>query len=168
MVPRRLDDEGLESCAADEQLNLHNRADRQRMLEVTGGWPMLVNRAVGPRRNQSWGKALDELRAHLANPAGATAFARAALGGNRPVSVAASILVELGNEPAQWVDIVDLLEERLPAPGDLARARAGLVALDVVDRRSDDAFAVEPVLAAAIRTAVGAGTWSPPDEETRG
>jgi hypothetical protein len=165
MVPRRLDAGGLESCAADERLGLHNPADRQRLLKVTGGWPILVNRAVALRQNRPWSKALDEVRGHLADPSGAAEFARAVLGGHRPVSVAAGILVELGNEPAQWSDVVELLVEKLSGAGDVARARAGLLALDVVERQPDGAFALEPVLAAAIRTAADA--WRPPLEEAR-
>jgi hypothetical protein len=151
---RRVTAPALEAWSSEESLDL-DRQSRQLLLAGTGGWPVLLDRALQARRAEGWGRAADTTRQQaLADGA----FVEAALGGLPQVAAVAHLLADLGG-PVTWEDITELsacLPECAGQPP--ASLRDAIGALQLTVERDDGTFELEPLLFEALRVRGAAGT----------
>lgn len=157
---RRVDMPSLRAWDRIEELDLAHPARQQRLLTVTGGWPMLIERLISRMRQRPFDDAADELEAYLAESAGAMELL-SAVGldaadpdqpADRGLVAAFSRLAENQfREPLK--DLADLLaiDEHLSGEDDPAEAVAILALLGVLDEDEDGLYGPEPVLAACSR-----------------
>ncbi len=143
---RRHDRLSLQIWSRDTEL--FTTAERQeRLLETTGGWPVLVDRAQELARQYQEKRALERLAKELAQPGRAAALVdQVGLTAHRPLAAAFDAVVELVDGPATRGDLVEAVDLREAHP-DPDTAVACLEALDVFDRTEDDTYRVEPLLA---------------------
>ena len=120
---------------------------QERLLETTGGWPVLVDRAQELARQYQEKKALERLAKELAQPGRAAELVeQVGLTAHRPLAEAFDAVVELLDGPASRADLVEAVELREAHP-DPDTAVACLAELGVFDRAEGDAYRVEPLLA---------------------
>ena len=161
MPLRRWETGGLRAWSHDEvdELPLAVERRREELLEVTGGWPLLVDRVVRHSRGRgsdAFAKALADLRDHLETPAGARELL-AAVGLETAGSLeyrAWSGLIEYG-EPIALTrtitgDISELSEIEDERDAEVAYRTLRLMDALTIDERART-VATEPVLAAAWR-----------------
>ncbi len=162
---RRIDMPSLRAWDRIEELDLAHPARQQRLLTVTGGWPMLVEQVIARMRQRPFDDAADELDAYLATPKGARELlAAAGLDPADPDQPADAGLVacftrlaELGLRDTA-ADVADLLgiDDELHGEDDPAEAVAILALLGVLDEDEDGLVGAEPVLAACARLVAAA------------
>ena len=149
VVPlRRLDAKTLQVWAM--QVEKFRSPERQhRLLEVTGGWPQLVERvAVSATWSGHEDVSVDALEAHLATPEGAAELV-AAVGLEHDEEVArgyAAVVDLVGAGEASLEDLEAAVED---VCGDASAAVACLIALGVTSADTDGQHRLEPVLRAA-------------------
>jgi hypothetical protein len=170
----RYDSVGLRLSLTETALPFQDEASRAELLEVTGGWPILVNRLLADPREQDRGAAaelLEPIRHWLVVPANADALVEACgLRADDTLTQAWSFLVTVfGNEAGDLDNIDDWLTiaaEDAPALtidglaangyGSTLEVAQILRMLGVLVTSPDDGqLRLEPVVAAATRTAVG-------------
>lgn len=126
----------------------------ERLLQVTGGWPFLVERAA-TRRASSVGevKVMDGLETFLATPVGAAELVAAVgVGSDACVARVYTDLVEmLTDDAADDADLADLQSVAADSGGDPETVVACLLSLGVLTASSNGRYRPEPVLAAAWR-----------------
>ncbi len=152
---RRVDLLSLKAWDRIAELDLAHPARQKRLLEVTGGWPLFVERVIARMRQRSFDAALAEVQVHLLSPEGARELiAAAGLDRNDLDQPADSEIVttfarlaETGwREPTS--DLVELLtiDEHLD-DFDVAGAVAAMTLLGFLDPDDDGRLGPEPVLA---------------------
>jgi hypothetical protein len=129
---------------ASEKFGVQTRLDR--LLEVTGGWPMLVDRAaalVAAGRDE--GQALAAVADELASPAGAAAFVDAVGVTTDEELVKAFTLLNtlVDNASVNLAELVTAASMAVDAP---ETAVACLQALGVFDVDADGKYRLEPLL----------------------
>lgn len=150
---RRYDERSLAAWALDGSRAFHDPAARAALLRVTGGWPLLVDRAAElAGQGATANVTLETIRAELAGVDGALRLVRAAGVGCPPVAPLWDHVVTLGEEGRAPAD--ELVEVLADGPGDYLSTHAGLEvlrALQALVREPDGTLGPEPVLAAAWR-----------------
>ena len=157
---RRVDLPALQAWDRIVDLDLPALTRQRRLLEVTGGWPLLVEQVLSNRAAAGgFDRALDALAAELATPEGASQLiAQVGLDpGDRDLEADPGLvatfdrLVEMDwSEPLDY--LAGLLEmDGIPGENDPAEAVAILALLGALDEDGDGSFQVEPVLASAWR-----------------
>lgn len=139
---RRLTAASLGAWSGEESLGL-DRSSGQALLGGTGGWPLLLDRALRGKGTQGWELAAANTREHAMR---GTGFIKAALGGLREVETLASILADIA-EPVTWPLLAELAEDEISVG-----ARDALAALQLTVEAEDGYFELEPLLLAAVRT----------------
>ncbi|MGI8684420.1 MAG: hypothetical protein ACR2MO_04915 [Acidimicrobiales bacterium] len=160
---RRVDMPALRAWDRIEELDLAHPARQQRLLMVTGGWPMLVERLIARMRQRPFDDAADELAAHLASQEGAAELLGAVgLDPADPDQPADAGLVacfarlaamDLQDPPALLADLLGI-DEELFGEDDPAEAVAILSLLGMLVEDENGLVAAEPVLAACARLAI--------------
>lgn len=157
---RRIDAAALRAWDRIEELELAHPKRQARLLEVTGGWPYLVERVIAGIHSQPFDVLCDGVEAHLATPEGAAELV-AAVGldpddPDQPVDPGVlevfERLVEMGwhEAPSELAELLEFDDEVTePSPAEAVAILGLLAALEVDD---DGNAEVEPVLAAAVRT----------------
>jgi hypothetical protein len=131
---RRLDSIGLEGWSHDQHGQFTDIADRDRLLHITGGWPLLVDAVASYiGGGASAADALAKLRTDLDADLGRQLLHGTGLPGSA-LDPAYSVLVTLGAE----------LRAHHARP---AVAIAGLLAVGALTRTSVGPLSLEPVLA---------------------
>lgn len=143
---RRHDRLSLQIWSRDTEL--FTTAERQELLlETTGGWPVLVDRAQELAQQYQEKRALERLTKELAQPGRAAALVeQVGLTAYQPLAAAFDAMVELLDGSATRRELVDAVEIHEAHP-DPDTAVACLEALDVFDRAEDDTYRIEPLLA---------------------
>ncbi len=143
---RRYDRKTLSVWAlASEKFSVQERLER--LLEVTGGWPILVEQAAARvAAGNDEGQALAALADELASPAGAAAFVDAVgvAADEELVKAFASMLTLVDSAS---VTLADLVTAASMAVDDPDTAVACLQALGVFDIDADGKYRLEPLLA---------------------
>lgn len=143
---RRHDDLSLRNWSRTTEL--FTTTERQEfLLEITGGWPVLVDRAQELAGRYQEKKALERLAKELAQPARAAELVdQVGLTAHWPIAESFDAIVELLDGPATRADLVEAvaLKEAHPDPDTAVEC---LDALGVFDRTEDDTYGVEPLLA---------------------
>ncbi|WP_139209859.1 hypothetical protein [Microlunatus flavus] len=124
----------------------------ERLLDVTGGWPFLVERAATQAVSSvGEAKVMDRLEASLATPEGAAELVAAVGVGTDPaVSRVYDDLVEALADDPDGADLVDLEALASESDPDPKSAVACLLSLGVLNASGSSArYRLEPVLAAA-------------------
>ena len=155
---RRIDLASLRAWDRIEELDLAHPARQHRLLEVTGGWPMLVERIVARMRQRPFDEALDELAAYLTTAVGSRELV-AAVGldpddpdqpGDAGLVAAFARLAEMGGrEPAGDLSDLLALDDGLGVD-DPAEAVAILWLLGALDEDEDGRLGVEATLAGCV------------------
>lgn len=142
---RRHDRQTLRVWAlTSEKFSVQER--QERLLEVTGGWPILVERAAAlVAAGEEEGQALTDVAAELASPAGAAVFVDAVgvTADEDLVKAFAAVLTLVDNAS---VTLADLIEAASIAVDDPETAVACLQALGVFDVDMDGKYRLEPLL----------------------
>lgn len=143
---RRHDRLSLQLWSRDTEL--FTTAERQeRLLEITGGWPVLVDRAQELAQQYQEKRALERLAKELAQPGQAAALVeQAGLIAHRPLAAAFDAVVELVDGPATHSELAAAVELQEAHP-DPDTAVACLEVLGVFDRAESGTYRVEPLLA---------------------
>ena len=147
----RVDLDSLRAWARIEELDVVLPTQLARLLEVTGGWPMLVERLLEATRMTSFDAAADEMAVNLATPEGARALlADVGLDPADPLQPANRGLLEvlralvrhdLEGDPETLVAL--LTDDVLTEESDPAEALATLQLIGVLETRDDGDVAVE-------------------------
>jgi hypothetical protein len=152
---RRIDLLSLKAWDRIEELDLTHPVRQQRLIDTTGGWPLLVERVIARMRQRPFDEAVAEVSNYLTTPDGAAELV-AAVGLDpadpaqpAPAALAATFtrLAETGwRELAN--DLTDLLglDERLEGVTDVAEAIAALNLIGALDIDDDGLVGAEPVL----------------------
>lgn len=160
---RRIDLVSLRAWDRIEELDLAHPARQARLLEVTGGWPLLVEQAIARMRQRPFDEALDGIEAHLATAEGA-----------RELLGAVGLDPEDSDQPADPgivacftrlaatgfrdtpTDLAELLgiDDELDGENDPAEAMAIMAMLSMLEEDEDGLVVAEPVLAACARLAL--------------
>ncbi|MGW8439338.1 hypothetical protein ACWGKS_29720, partial [Nocardiopsis sp. NPDC055879] len=148
---------GLVRLRRHDELSLRNwsratelftTTERQELLlETTGGWPILVDRAQELAGRYQEKKALERLAKELAQPGRAAALVdQVGLTAHRPLAAAFDAIVELLDGSVTHGDLVEavVLKDAHPDPHTAVEC---LDALGVFDRTEGDTYRVEPLLA---------------------
>lgn len=160
---RRVDMPSLRAWDRIEELDLGHPARQQRLLTVTGGWPMLVERLIARMRQRPFDEAADELETQLATGKGAAELLGAVgldpADPDQPadpglVACFARLAATGFRDPPS--DLADLLgiDEHLHVEEDPAEAVAILSMLGMLAEDESGLVAAEPVLAACARRAI--------------
>jgi hypothetical protein len=142
---RRYDPQTLRVWAlASEKFSLPDRLER--LLEVSGGWPQLIERAAEHvSSGMEEGLALTAVAEELASPAGAAAFVQAVgITGDEELVKAFSAVLSLVDTAG--VALADLVAAASMAVDDPDPAVACLQALGVFDVDNDGVYRPEPLL----------------------
>ncbi len=169
---RRIDLKALAAWARIGEIDLALPAQQRRLIEVTGGWPFLVERILAdvPRRPSD--AVIAELAHHLGTPEGARELVAAVgLDPEDPeqpadpgaLAVLSALVVNEWATDADGAEDADTLSEFLDELGGVAKHNAarGLAILELLgalERREDGAVFLEPVLAACARRTLVAPT----------
>ena len=154
---RRVDAVALQAWDHIEELDIGSPARQRKLLEVTGGWPFLVERALSQRPARGIDRSLADLAAYLATAEGAAELVAAAgLDPGDPDQPAGAGLVAVFDRLVEtgWreglADLAALLQidEALRDEDDPAEAVAILALLGVLAESEDGTFGAEPVLSA--------------------
>jgi hypothetical protein len=144
---------------ADADLPFQDEDARSALLEVTGGWPVLVDEVmtvVTSGEDHRAAPALDAVRARLATSEGAENFVLATgvplSGAGNGLGRVWSTLIDL-DLAAFRDELADLLAEE--TDGQAAQHLDVLRMLGALDTTDDGRLVCEPVLASAWRTARG-------------
>lgn len=156
---QRVDDLALEAWDHIEELDLPSQSRQRRLLEVTGGWPFLVERVLSQRvAAGGFDRSLEAVAAGLASLEGAAELVAAVgLDPDDPDQPADRGLVAVFNRLVEtgWreslADLVALmaLDDPLEGEDDLGEAVAILSLLGLLEGDENGAFGVEPVLSAS-------------------
>ncbi|MBB6119515.1 hypothetical protein [Nocardiopsis algeriensis] len=143
---RRYDRLSLQVWSRDT--GLFGVSERQEhLLEITGGWPVLVDRAQELAQEHQEKRALERLAKELAQPGRAAALVeQVGLTAHRPLAAAFDAVIELIDGPTSRGELVEAVGLREAHP-DPDTAVACLEALDVFDQVEEDTYRVEPLLA---------------------
>lgn len=154
---RRIDAASLQAWDRIAELDLSLPARQHRLLEVTGGWPLLVERVLAQRIPAGGlDRALDEVAAWLGSVEGAAALV-AAVGldvddadqqADRGVAATFDRLVATGlrDQPAELAELL-AIDDGLVGEDDPAEALAVLSLIGALDEDDDGVVGAEPVLA---------------------
>lgn len=144
---------GLRAWAQGQDVELFFSEDGRlvELMQVTGGWPMLVDRAVSAyteTAKRDWRKTLTELEQWLESEQGATQLCDA-IGFSEDADLVAAwnVLTEY-DEPVAREEFPALAEADVADP---ARAAELLRSLQVVDLDAEGRYMVEPTVARAWR-----------------
>jgi hypothetical protein len=144
---RRLDSIGLEGWSHDQHGQFTDIADRDRLLHITGGWPLLVDAVASYiGGGASAADALAKLRTDLDADLGRQLLHGTGLPGSA-LDPAYSVLVTLGAELLADVADADVEDELRAHHARPAVAIAGLLAVGALTRTSVGPLSLEPVLA---------------------
>jgi BMFP domain-containing protein YqiC len=150
----RVDLDSLRAWARIEELDVVLPAQLTRLLEVTGGWPILIERLLKESRTTSFDAAADSMVVHLATVEGAREIL-ADLGleaGNPDQSIDRGVLAvlralvrhDLEGDPETLVAL--LSDDVLAEESDPAEALAVLQAIGVLETRDGGDVAVEQLV----------------------
>lgn len=143
---RRYDRLSLQVWSRDT--GLFGVTERQELLlETTGGWPILVDRAQELAGRYQEKKALERLTKELSQPGRAAELVdQVGLTAHRPLAAAFDAIVELLDGSVTHGDLVEAvaLKDAHPDPHTAVEC---LDALGVFDRAEGDTYRVEPLLA---------------------
>lgn len=153
---RRVDLASLKAWDRIAELDLAHPARQQRLLELTGGWPLLVERVIARMRKVPFDSAADELADRLGTVDGARELVAAA--GLDPadegqpadaglVTVFRWLVASGWRDPLTDLAELAALDDDLADVDDPARAVAVLDLLAVLDVDDDGRARPEPVLA---------------------
>lgn len=154
---RRIDLVSLRAWDRIEELDLVHPARQARLLEVTGGWPLLVEQAIARMRQCPFDDALDEMEAHLGTIEGARELVAAVgLDPEDPDQPAdpgmAACFARLATTGFQDTpaDLAGLLgiDDELEGEDDPPEALAIMAMLSMLDEDEEGLVRAEPVLAA--------------------
>ncbi len=158
----RVDATALQAWNHIEELYLPSQTRQRRLLAVTGGWPLLVERVLAGRAVHGGpDRAMDALEAHLATPEGAAELiAAVGLDPQDPdqpadaglIAVFDRLVVLMEGDRAQSLSyLAGLLEldDGLRGEDDPAEAVAILALLGVLDAGTQGLFMPEPVMTRA-------------------
>ena len=157
---RRIDLVSLQAWDRIEELDLAHPVRQKRLLAVTGGWPLLVERVMARMRQRPFDDAADELEAHLGTREGAAELiAAVGLDPDDPDQPADPGIVACFNRiaTADFRDTLDHLagllaiDDDLAVENDPAEAVAILALLGMLSEDDDGRMAAEPVLAGCAR-----------------
>lgn len=156
---RRIDLASLQAWDRIEELNLAHPQRQRKLLTVTGGWPMLVERVLARMRQTPFDDVIDEIAAALDTPEGAAELI-AAVGldvddVDQPADPGlVATFTRLAETGWREHDLADLLalDDDLVGEANPAEAVAILNLLGMLDEDDDGLLGAEPVLASCVRT----------------
>jgi hypothetical protein len=123
----------------------------KQLWAVTGGWPLLVERAAELAVDLGPDKALEQLAGELTTPTGAADFVAATTVGNVPLDTVFALAVDLGAS-ASVHELIDVAASMCELSVDESRrAVEGLIRGGCLDDAGGE-VQPEPVLAAAFVT----------------
>lgn len=143
---RRLDLVGLERWSHEQHGQFSDPADRDRLLAMTGGWPLLVDSvAAACAAGIGASQAMMNLRTDLDNELGQNLIDATGLP-NSVLKTSYTTLLELGAELLS--DEAESTFEQVLVDGDRPAAiLAALIAAGAVNRNHNGTLSLEPVLA---------------------
>jgi hypothetical protein len=153
---RRVDLASLKAWDRIAELDLAHPARQQRLLAVTGGWPLLVERVIARMRKVPFDTAADELASHLDTPDGARELVAAAgldpHDADQPadaglVAVFGWLAASGWRDPLADLAALAAMDDALAEVEDPAGAVAVLDLLAMLDVDDDGLARPEPVLA---------------------
>lgn len=162
---RRVDLPSLKAWDRIAELDLAHPARQQRLLEVTGGWPLLVERVIARMRKVPFDTAADELAVHLGTVDGARELVAAA--GLDPsdegqpadaglIAVFGWLVANGWRDPLGDLAELASIDDYLAGVVDPAGVVAILDLLDMLDIDEDGLAQPEPVLARCFQTGAAA------------
>ncbi len=156
MSLRRFDRLGIRAWASNHEAAFQDEDSRQRLLEVTGGWPALIERTDEfMSADASTAAVLTELAAALRDDVDASQVLVDVLAGAPPI--AGDVFAMLAQEPSSTVvpeDLVLMLEGECADPAAVVGA---LRALGVIRATDEGEIGAEPVAAHAWMATISMG-----------
>jgi hypothetical protein len=143
---RRLDRDGLERWSHEQQGPFSDPADRDQLLEISGGWPLLLDSvAAACAAGTGTSEALMTLRAALHSDLGKDLLTATGLP-NSALAPGYAALLDLGAD--LLADEAEATFEQVMADaGQPPAALAALIAAGAITRNDDGTLSLEPVLA---------------------